>query len=154
MACRNCTSTCTCLIVTGDSSQVTISGDGSTSNPYTLNPVATRQTDTYTYPGTLAAGTGTVRRYFPHNATITRVSVGVGTAPTGQSIKVDVNRNGTTIFTTQGNRPEIAAAGFSDTSSIPDVTAITAGQYITIDIDQVGSGVAGADLVVTIEYYR
>jgi hypothetical protein len=60
--------------------------------------------------------------------------------------------NGTTIFTTQGNRPAIAAA--SNTSgkvTNMDVTTIANGQYVTIDIDQIGSSTAGSDLVVQLE---
>ena len=77
----------------------------------------------------------------------------MGTAPTGQAILVDVNKNGVTLFTTQANRPTIAAAAFQDVSeAVPDVTAIAAGDYLTVDIDQVGSAVLGADLTVNIRW--
>jgi hypothetical protein len=82
--------------------------------------------------------------------TITNVIVSVGTAPTGASLIVDVNKNGTTIFTTQANRPTIAAAGNADTSSVPAVTSLTSSDYLTVDIDQVGSTVKGSDLTVQI----
>lgn len=65
----------------------------------------------------------------------------------------DVNKNGTTIFTTQGNRPTIAISGNADNASVPDVTAFAAGDYITVDVDQVGSTIQGSDAVVEIEYY-
>lgn len=100
----------------------------------------------FTRPGTLATGTGTIRFRMPVAATIQHVRLAVGTAPTGQSILVDVNKNGTTIFTTQANRPAIAAGANAETATTaPDVTALAAGDYLTVDVDQVGSGTAGAD---------
>ena len=74
------------------------------------------------------------------------------TAPTGASLIFDVNKAGTTIFTTQANRPTIAAAATSGTIVAPDVTAIAAGDEFTIDCDQVGSTVAGADVTLILAY--
>lgn len=107
---------------------------------------------TMTIPGTLVTGTGVVRFYFNATRTVSNVVVGVGTAPTGSTIIVDVNKNGTTIFTTQGNRPTIAISGFSDLTSVPDVTGFVSGDYLTVDVDQKGSTIAGADLVVTVYF--
>lgn len=108
----------------------------------------------YSYTGTVAVTIGTFRLYNDMGATwtIAGVRASVGTAPAGASIIIDVNKNGTTIFTTQANRPTIAAA--SNTSgnvTNMDITTVTAGEYLTIDIDQIGSTTAGADLTVQIE---
>ena len=112
----------------------------------------TYRTDTFTIPGNLVAGTGVARLSFPRAATIVNVMAWVSTAPAGASIIFDVNKNGTTIFTTQGNRPTIAAASNSDTSSTPDVTSIAANDYLTVDVDQIGSTTPGANATVTIEW--
>lgn len=72
------------------------------------------------------------------------------TAPTGASIIVDVNINGTTAFTTQANRPTIAATEFDSTSVLPDVTALADSDIITVDVDQVGSTLPGTDLLVAV----
>ena len=72
----------------------------------------------------------------------------VGTAPTGATLIADLNIAGTTVFTTQSGRPTIAISGTDDTAT-PEVVAGTAGQTITLDIDQIGSSVAGANMVVT-----
>lgn len=72
------------------------------------------------------------------------------TAPTGSSLIFDVNKNGTTIFTTQGNRPTIASSGNSSSAAIPDVTTLTTGDYLTVDIDQIGATVPGANLTVIV----
>lgn len=82
--------------------------------------------------------------------TVQSVKLAVDTAPTGADLIVDIHKNGTTMFTTQGNRPTIAATETSDTSVAPDVVAIAAGDKITLEIDQVGSTVAGANLAATV----
>ena len=108
----------------------------------------------YSYLGNIVVGAGTFRLYNDMGATwtINGVRASVGTAPAGASIIVDINKNGTTIFTTQGNRPTIAIAGnTSGNVTNMDVTTVAAGDYLTVDIDQIGSTTAGADLTVQIE---
>jgi hypothetical protein len=107
---------------------------------------------TYGIKGNLAVAAGAARFYFNRAVTVTDVRASVGTAPTTQSVIVDVNKNGTTIFTTQGNRPTIAAGANTDASSTPDVTAFAAGDYMTVDVDQIGTGTVGADLTVQVWY--
>lgn len=99
--------------------------------------------------GTLTTQTGTSRFYVENSGTIGLVRASVGTAPTGSPIVVDVNLNGSSIFTNQANRPSIAAAAHTATAT-PNVTAITAGDFFTVDIDAVGSTNAGADLTVSV----
>lgn len=108
---------------------------------------------TFARAGTLSVGAGTFRVYNDCGDTLSIKSVraSAGTAPTGASIIVDVNVNGTTIFTTQANRPAIAAAAnTSGKVTNHNVTTIGDGSYFTVDVDQVGSGAAGADLTVQI----
>ena len=91
----------------------------------------------------------------PWPITIILVKVYADTAPTGATLIVDVNKNGTTIFTTQANRPTIADGGNADDSGTPDVTAAAAGDRLSYDIDQIGSGDAGGNhLTVTLYYNR
>ena len=101
--------------------------------------------------GTLTATAGSDRLYVPYACTIVNVYASVSTAPTGADLICDVHKGGTTLFSTQGNRPTIAASAFTDATSTPDVTAISAGDYLTLDVDQIGSTIAGADLRVILE---
>jgi hypothetical protein len=80
--------------------------------------------------------------------TILGVYLLVDTAPTGSNIIVDVNKNGTTIFTVQANRPEIVAGDFYGCSIDVDVTGWQDGEYLQIDLDQIGSTIAGSNLSV------
>ncbi len=86
--------------------------------------------------------------------TIRAVDIQVGTVgPTGAAILMDLNISGTTAYTTQGNRPTIAAAagaGAVAAATLPDVVTIGAGAYLTADIDQVGSTIAGTGLVLSV----
>lgn len=107
-------------------------------------------------PGTLATGTGVGIRYrITHAGVITGVRSGCAVAPTGASIIADVHKNGTTIFTTQAERPTIAVdATDSGSWHVPDVTAVAVDDLITLDVDQVGSSTPGTDLTVWLKYYR
>lgn len=108
---------------------------------------------TFTKTGNLSTGTGATRWYNDTGGNITLQSArgSVGTAPASQSILVDINNNGTSVWaSTQANRITIAAAGNTDEGGAFDDATIADGEYITVDIDQVGSGTVGADLTVTI----
>lgn len=112
------------------------------------------RTQIFSNTGTLSATGGTHRLYNDSGSTwtIQGVRASVGTAPTGASILIDVNVNGTTIFTNQGNRPTIAVSGnTSGKVTNMDVTTVANGSYMTVDIDQTGSIVAGSNLTVQVE---
>lgn len=105
----------------------------------------------YSYLGTLAVSTGTFRLYNDSGApwTITGARATVAVAPVGAPIIIDVNKNGSTIFTTQSNRPTIPA-GMTSSGKVSsmNVTTVADGEYLTVDIDQVGVTEPGADLVI------
>jgi len=101
--------------------------------------------------GTLTAAAGKAFVVAPHAGVIKNVVAKVGTAPTGATLIVDINKNGTTIFTTQANRPTVAvSATAAALAGQPDVTTFAAGDLLSIDIDQIGSSVAGANLALAL----
>jgi len=102
--------------------------------------------------GDLTAGTTKARVRMPFAGTITGVTTAVATAPTGASLQADVNKNGTTIFGTQANRPMINASATSAVAGEHSVRTFAAGDLLSVDVDQVGSTVAGAGLTVAIAY--
>ncbi len=108
--------------------------------------------------GTLTAAAFGGRYYNTQNVPlkIVRIHASVGTAPTGASLIFDVKINGTTVFTSAGDRPTIvasafatAAAGVAATKS-GDAITLLPGQYLTVEATQVGSSVAGADANVQV----
>jgi len=90
----------------------------------------------------------------PVGGTIVSVRFWRGTAGGAGSTILDVNKNGTTLWTTQANRPTITAANGSDysaTVTLPDVTTVAAGDKISMDIDQIESGLNPLDFDLLIE---
>jgi hypothetical protein len=112
--------------------------------------------------GVQTTGTGTFRWYNDTGRTLTfhSVRLSLGTAPTGTTstpiatatFVIDVNKAGTTIFTTQSTRPTIIPATDANTAIFTafDVTTIATASYLTVDVDFIGSTVPGSDLVVTV----
>lgn len=84
--------------------------------------------------------------------TISKVFLSVATAPASQAIIVDIHKDGTTIFTTQSNRPQIAASANTGQATTIEVPTWADSSYLTMHIDQVGSGTPGANLTVHIVY--
>lgn len=93
----------------------------------------------------------------PFAMTITGVKIDVNTAPTGQSILVDVYNGANSVFTT---RPEIEVNELTslDATTQPvlnsSFTSVANNAVIRIDIDRPGSTVPGKGLKVTIYYTR
>lgn len=130
-------------IPTGSTSSTVALGNHTHTLTFTLSA--------FSMTGTLSVTTGAQRLPIDGTYTIVGTRLMVGTAPTGADLVIDVNKNGTTIYTTQANRPTITAgSNGGGPGSAPDVTTLAAGDYLTIDIDQVGSTVAGSDLTVSI----
>ena len=105
--------------------------------------------------GVVATGTNVLPRWYNKSGqtkTIDKVFLYAETAPTGADLIADINLNGTTIFTTQANRPTVTAGANTATSGTPDTTSVADGDYITFDIDQVGSTVPGADILFVIYF--
>jgi hypothetical protein len=99
----------------------------------------------------LVVGTSKLTFRMPYAFTVTEVRASVTTAPTGGSIKVDIDEAGVTILSTVISID--AGEKTSTTSVAPAVIsngAIADDAEITIDIDQVGSTVAGAGLKVVL----
>jgi hypothetical protein len=140
--------------------------DGTTKVPIAQLPTGTsgvtvaagNHTHTFTFSltsffktGALTPTTGTQRLPIDGTYTVVGTRLMVGIAPTGANLVVDVNKNGTTIYTTQGNRPTVTAgSNAGGPGATPDITSLAAGDYLTVDIDQIGSTVAGSDLTVSV----
>ncbi len=97
----------------------------------------------------LTTGTAKVTFRMPYAFTLTAVRSSVTTAPTGSTLVVDINEGGTTILSTKlsidaGEKTSTTAA----TPAVISDTALADDAEITIDIDQIGSTIAGAGLKV------
>jgi len=87
----------------------------------------------------------------PYAFTITAVRASLTTAPTGSTLVVDINENGTSILSTKISID--VSETTSTTAATPPVildSSLADDSSITIDIDQIGSSNAGTGLKVTI----
>ena len=107
----------------------------------------------FSFEDTLVAVPGALRvcNNIGRALTILGVYLAVSTAPTTDAIIVDLHKNGLTVFTTQANRPQIAAAANTGNTTTIDVPTWADGEYLTCDLDQVGvAGGTGRNLVVEV----
>lgn len=103
----------------------------------------------------LTTGTNKVRFRMPYAGTLTAVRASVNTAPTGAALEIDINESGTTVLSTKLSID--ATETSSTTAAVPAVisdSALADDAEISIDIDQVGSTVAGAGLKVSLFIVR
>lgn len=131
-------------------------GTGLSISGTTLSASSTAPTESFVIAcsdETTALTTGTAKATFrmPYAFTITAVRASVTTAPTGSVLTVDINEAGSTILSTKltidaSEKTSTTAA----TAAVISDTAIADDAEITIDIDGVGSTIAGAGLKVTI----
>lgn len=120
-------------------------GGGSGSGTYYITAAVGDETTA------LTSGTAKLTFRMPFAMTLTGVRASVTTAPTGSVLTVDINEGGSTILSTKltidatekTSTTAATAAVISDSSLADDAE-------ITIDIDGVGSTVAGAGLKVTL----
>jgi hypothetical protein len=97
----------------------------------------------------LTIGTAKATFRMPFAMTLTAVRANVVTAPTGSVLTVDINESGASILSTKITID--ATEKTSTTAATPPVisdTALADDAEMTIDIDTVGSTVAGAGLKV------
>jgi len=93
------------------------------------------------------------RYYCEQDYAVRSVRISVGTTPAGSDLIVDVNRNGTSMFASAAARPRIVPGAYTALVKPEDVT-FSAGDYITVDVDQVGSSSPGIDLTIQIRVER
>jgi hypothetical protein len=115
-------------------------------------PLAKQHVTIVEIAGALGVSSHLLRFYnvFDEDRVITKVFIAANTAPIGADIIVDVNVDGTTIFTTQANRATIIDGSNTGESTVIENDAWNPGSYITVDVDQIGSGTPGDDLTVHI----
>lgn len=116
-------------------------------------PISTGQA-LFTAEGTLSTATGSLRVYncLSRTVEIKKVFLSVSDAPTGADIIVDLNNGGTTVFTTQSNRPKIVDGANTGYTTTINLATWADGEYLTFDIDQIGSGTPGQNLTVHVVY--
>ena len=102
--------------------------------------------------GTLSSGAAADMVMIQRNGTITKAMMRVLTAPTGADLICDLHLNGTSIWaSTQAARLTIGDSTYFDSEDSFDTATVTEGDTLQLDIDQVGSGAAGANLTWAVQ---
>jgi len=99
----------------------------------------------------LTTGTAKVTFRMPFAMTLTAVRSSVNTAPTGSTLIVDINEGGSSVLSTKLSidASEKTSTTAASAAVISD-SALADDAEMTIDIDQIGSTVAGKGLKVTL----
>jgi hypothetical protein len=125
-------------------------GDDTVSPPDTQAPGV--QTITFSEPGALTPGSGTQKFVAARGGEVLSVQLAVGQAATGGDVICDVNVAGLSLFADPGDRPTVPATLEIGDQVAPTQNAVfTAGDWFTVDVDQVGSTDPGEGLTVMIE---
>ena len=108
---------------------------------------------TWNMDGALAVAVDVGEQWvMPEACTIVEVIVSVKENGSANSTIVDVNKNGVTLFTTQGNRPTIAHDDADNYDiGVPDITGIAQYDEITLDIDAIATGATDLRVILVIE---
>lgn len=96
--------------------------------------------------GALLVTTGTARWYAPRNVTVIGLKAHLSSASAGSSVNLRLNKNGSSLRTLNIN------AGSTDANVTGISDDLSAGDYLTVDVTQVGSSTAGSDLALIIRY--
>ena len=102
--------------------------------------------------GGLASGSNLTPLLLIEDAlTLKSVSAFLKSPASGAAVKLDINKNFTSIFTDQNTRLQIPAGGtYASTASV-GTTALTPGNIISLDLDNLSSSMGGADLTTILE---
>lgn len=107
----------------------------------------------------LTTGISKVKFRLPFAMTVTSVYASVGTAPTGATVIVDINEDTgggpTSILSTKLSIDATEKdSSTASTAAVISDASLAINAEITIDIDQVGSTIAGAGLKVWLRGYK
>jgi len=72
--------------------------------------------------------------------TIDKVWASLGVASTSGSVVFDVKKNGTSLWTATGDRPTVAQNANVSTTTAPNTTTISDGEYLRFDVISIGTG--------------
>jgi hypothetical protein len=119
------------------------------------------------FPGAQTVGTNKIIRPSPGVGIVTNIQLRALTGPVGAALIVDVNAwDGVSAFVSMCTTKPTIADGFNAGGVVPDAayrerclrgfwvvgapTVPLSRSYLSVDIDQVGSGTAGSDLSIDI----
>lgn len=114
---------------------------------------------TLSRPGLLSEGpdgVGSIRIPVTRDCQIVnmRAMTEIDGEPTDDELIVDINRGNSaadpvSLFTTQSERPTVAIGEYDSGETVPDVVLLSAGDFLTLDVDQHG-GASGVTVAIEV----
>lgn len=115
-----------------------------------------RETDRdviFSHDGVVALTIGQHRWYAHRTLRITGVLISAGTAPQGADLVADVMLDGGgSVYISPADRPTVLDGTNEGLAPQPNSPNLNEGHYLTVDIVQIGTAVAGSDVDVRILY--
>lgn len=144
------------LPTSGGTSGYLLSTNGSGTTSWTAPPVSNMHPNVFAiFDDQVVGNDQTNWVIVPNAGTISKIWAKCKTAPTGQPLIWDIDKstdNGSTWLSiwdaTPANRIQLAAGVNNGTQTSFDTTTFNAGDVFRIDVDQIGSGAAGADCTI------
>lgn len=106
-------------------------------------PLLPRETVRWSLAGAVSVANGALRLPIQYACTVVAINAIINTPPAGAAVNIRVNKNGSSAATLS-----ISAAANTGSNTSPGIT-LASGDYLTVDLTQVGSTTAGSDLVVS-----
>ena len=126
---------------------------GDTGNPHTVtrNQLGVKHTKEWYIAGALSVGSEQGSVWIcPRSLAIEKAFIHCKTPGTAGSTIVDIHLNGTTIFTTQANRPQLQwdDADKKAESGTPEVASLSEGDIVSLDVDQIAAGAEDLSVIL------
>lgn len=136
--------------VTGDAAKF-LKGDGTWAAPGTSGTPFEYAVAVSDETTALTTGTAKISFYFPVAVNITGVSIGLSAQSTSGVVTADVNKNGSTIFSTNPSVDANENTSHTGTAAVLSTspTAFSVTDKVTVDIDAAGTGAKGLKVSFT-----
>jgi hypothetical protein len=109
-----------------------------------------RETQAFFQPSPLIVGQGLNAFSFPSYRRLIGVKA-VLSGPASSTMRIDLNRNGETIFINQAARPSINSGARHSPVAVPNVTDLQPEDELTVDIDEISLTDSSKTLLVVVE---
>lgn len=100
----------------------------------------------------ITTGTSKVTFYAPFACTIDEVFIGLSGQSSSGAVTADVNKAGTSIFSTNPSIDVSEDTSLTGTIAVLTTTSLAKGDKLTIDIDSAGTGAKGLKVFIRVHY--
>lgn len=96
----------------------------------------------------LTTGDAKITFYAPMDATISEVFTGLSTQSSSGAVTADLNKNGSTMFSTKPSIDASEDTSLTGTAAVLSTTTWTKGDKMVVDLDAAGTGAKGLKMII------